>query len=84
MLLIEHWESDLDAVIEISPHPIGRGEEIFRLAVVVKVKYPRVFEVTVNYGHDSYMLGNSRQSGSQAAHAANDQVDLHVGRFRKT
>src|SRR5262249_22360249 len=78
-----HRARDLDAVREISRHPIrGCDEEIavHRIGVAVgEVKDPRVLEETTDDGSDADALGPAGNPGSEAAEPANDQLDRHAG-----
>src|SRR6267142_4779009 len=45
---IEHRERDLDAPVEVAWHPVGGGQQVFRIPGVLEVAYARVLEVAVD------------------------------------
>src|SRR5271157_106070 len=71
----------LDPAREVAVHPVGRTDEklaverVFRTAG--EVKDSRVLEEPSDDRDDSDILGVSRDSGAEAAEAADDQVDGH-------
>ena len=76
---IEYGKGDLDPVVEVARHPVGRGQKVLGFAGVLKIKDAGVFQKAVDNGNHADIIRNARQSGPQAANAPNDQVDLHPG-----
>src|SRR3954454_21929216 len=71
----------LDPPIEVTRHPVGRADEVQRLAVVAMTEAddPGVLEVTTEDRTDPNVLTHAGHAGAQAADPAHDEIDLHSG-----
>ena len=72
-------EHGLDAAFEIPRHPIGAAQEHLLLRAFAEHQNAAVLEEPVHDAEDANVFGNSRQPWSQAADAADQQVDRHAG-----
>src|SRR4029450_2608544 len=77
---VEHREGDLDPPVEVPRHPVGRGQQVFRLPTVLEGVDARVLEITVHDGDGADVLREVRHLRTQAADAADDEIDPHAGR----
>ncbi len=71
-------EHDLDAAAKVARHPVGRGEEDFRLVAIFEISDPRMLEVFVDDADDPDIVRDAWHPRPQAADAADDQVDLYA------
>ena len=71
-LLVENGEQELDALVEISRHPVGGGE-VYPLALALaETVDSAVLEETSDNGADLDILADSGDAGAQTAYASDD------------
>jgi hypothetical protein len=68
----------LDAPVEVARHPVGRADVDLLLAAVEKVVRPTVLQEPAHDADHADGLADTRQTGPQAADAADDEVHRHA------
>ena len=76
MLLVQNRKGDFHAPVKVTLHPVGGSEKNVGLTVVMKEKYARVLEITVDDRDDANPLRQARHARSETAHTPDDQIDL--------
>ena len=69
----------LDAAIEVALHQVGAADVDLFLAAVEEVVDARVLEEAADDRSHRDVVADAGNAWPQAAHAADDQVDLHAG-----
>ena len=64
---------------EIASHPVGAGQVEVVFSAVEEVENARVLEKPSYDGAHAYVLRQPRDSGTQRAYPAHDQIDFHPG-----
>ena len=75
--LVLYRDHELDPLVEVARHPVGRGYKHQRAATVMEGKDAGVFEVAVDHGDHADIFGFLALTGFQAADAADVEVDFH-------
>jgi len=75
---IEDRERGLHAPEQVALHPVGACAVQLVRAAGLEEHHAAVFEETTQDRTHPDVLGDSRDAGSEATHASNDQVDLHA------
>ena len=78
-LLRFHRKRHFDAAEQIAVHPIGAAAVDFASARVFKIIDARMLEKSPDDRAHPDPVGDPLHPGPQAAHAANDEIDLHTG-----
>src|SRR5437763_11810336 len=73
------WKRDFNPTQKIPRHPIGAGKVHFRLAAIFKTINAAVLEKTANDTHDTDVVAQSGDFGTQTADSADNQVDSDLG-----
>lgn len=72
-------ENDFNAAKEVSRHPIRAAHVDFGLAAVFEIKDAAMFEESINDAANSNVFAEFFHARTQAANAADDQIDAHPG-----
>ena len=75
---IKDGKGDFDAAVQIARHPVGRGEEILGITIIMKIKEASMFEVAVNNRNHPNPFGYARQPRPQAADTTHDKINLYT------
>ena len=78
VILIFDREDNFNTMIEITGHQVCAAEINIFLAVIMKIKQAAVFEITPNNADDTNILADAFYAGTQAAHAAHEQINFHA------
>ena len=81
VLRVRHGHEHLDAPIEVARHPVGGADQEQRLALVAvgEADDARMLEVATEDRAHADVLAEPGHAGTQAADAADGEVDLHAG-----
>ena len=71
--------ADLDPVVQVARHQVGRGDVDFLVAAVMEHHDPWVLEETVNDADGLNIVAQTGHAGLQAAHATDDNADFDPG-----
>ncbi len=71
-------KSDLDALKQISRHPIGTAQINFFVAAIGEIKDAAVFQEPADNTAHPDMVADAAHARPQPAYATHDQVDLHA------
>src|SRR5690242_2787079 len=70
-----HWSDRLHTSIEVPLHPI-RGSDVELLGSPVReIRHARVLEETANDADDTNIVAHARDTRTQAADTADDEID---------
>ena len=81
--LILDREYDLDALVKVSRHPVRGTHEDFRIFIVAEPENSGMLEEVSDDRADVNRLGDARDTGPQAADAADQQFDRDAGSRRR-
>ena len=77
-ILVNNWKANLNSLINIAVHPIGRTKINFIISIVMKDINPAMFKVPVNNAPDRNIVTHPRSSRDETTYASHDQVDFYV------
>src|SRR5437763_4817874 len=77
--VVLYGHHELDTVVEVARHQVGRAYVVARLAVSPERVDARVLEEAADHRRDADVLAHTRDAGPKRADASHVQVDLHAG-----